>query len=224
MAARKISNMLALAVLSLLHEKPMHPYEISATMKQRGIPDVIKLNNGSLYSVVEALLKQGWIIQLETQREGKHPERTIYAPTEAGRSGFHDWIRELIYEPAKEYPHFPAALAFIGHIPPLETVELLDSRIGFIKKAIAERRAGIEFSKGMELSRIFVIEAEYIIHQLESELQWLMTFKEDIKNGSLTEQSGGEIIWHMVTPPDDEQLQELKTISKGTTNHDRTTQ
>ncbi|PWW05107.1 DNA-binding PadR family transcriptional regulator [Paenibacillus cellulosilyticus] len=217
MAARKISNMLALAVLSLLHEKPMHPYEMSATMKERGIPDVIKLNNGSLYSVVEALLKQGWIVPLETQREGRHPERTIYAPTEVGRLGFHDWLRELIYEPMKEYPHFPAALAFIGHVPPLEMNDLLDRRIGFIRKAIAERRAGIEFARGLGLSRIFVIEAEYIIHQLESELQWLMAFKEDIRNGSLTEQSDGEINWHMTTPPDGAHPQDIKSQSKGTT-------
>ncbi|MBD3921962.1 PadR family transcriptional regulator [Paenibacillus sp. PR3] len=217
MAARKISNMLALAVLSLLHEKPMHPYEISATMKERGIPDVIKLNNGSLYSVVEALLKQGWIIPLETQREGRHPERTIYAPTETGRVGFHDWLREMVYEPAKEYPQFPAALAFIGHIPPPEMIELLELRIGFINKSIAERRAGIEFARGIGLSRIFVIESEYIIHQLDSELRWLTAFKEDIKNGSLTEQSEGETIWHMTTPADDAQLQNSKLQSKGTT-------
>ncbi len=61
MTKRKVSNMLALAVLSMVNERPMHPYEISALMKQRGVSDVIKLNTGSLYSVVEALLGQGWI-------------------------------------------------------------------------------------------------------------------------------------------------------------------
>ncbi|QHW33923.1 PadR family transcriptional regulator [Paenibacillus rhizovicinus] len=223
MATRKVSNMLALAVLSLLNEKPMHPYEMSATMKQRGIPDVIKLNNGSLYSVVEALLRQGWIIPLETQREGRHPERTIYAPTEAGRLGFHDWIRELIYEPVKEYPHFPAAMSFIGHIPPLETVELIERRIGFIRKSVAERRAGIEFSRTHGLSRIFLMEAEFIVHQMEAELSWLLAFREDIKNGSLTEQSDGDMIWHMTVPSDEElQLQSKKNL-EGTTNHERTT-
>ncbi|QHT62308.1 PadR family transcriptional regulator [Paenibacillus lycopersici] len=210
MATRKVSNMLALAVMSLLHEKPMHPYEMSATMKQRGIPDVIKLNNGSLYSVVEALLKQGWIVSLETQREGKHPERTIYAPTDTGRLGFHDWIRELVYEPMKEYPHFPAALAFIGHIPPLETAGLIDSRIGFIRRSVAERRAGIEFARSQGLSRIFVMESEFIVHQLEAELRWLLAFREDIKNGGLTEQAHGETVWHMAVPADAELPQEQK--------------
>ncbi|MBO7744272.1 PadR family transcriptional regulator [Paenibacillus sp. MWE-103] len=208
MAKRRVNNMLALAVLSLLHEKPMHPYEISATMKQRGIPDVIKLNNGSLYSVVEGLLKQGWIVPLETQREGRHPERTIYAPTGEGRTGFHDWLRELVYEPAMEYPRFPAALAFIGHIPPLETAELVERRIGFLRKTIVERRAGIELARSQGLSRIFVVESEFVVHQLEAELQWLLAFKEDIRGGVLTERSDGETRWHM-TVPEGEDLQLL---------------
>ncbi len=46
MAKRKISNLLALAVLSLLTERPMHPYEVSAVMRQRGLADSIKLNYG----------------------------------------------------------------------------------------------------------------------------------------------------------------------------------
>ncbi|MBO0794308.1 MAG: helix-turn-helix transcriptional regulator, partial [Ktedonobacteraceae bacterium] len=61
MAKRKISNLLALAVLSLLAERPMHPYEVSAVMRQRELSTVIKLNYGSLYSVFEALQREGWI-------------------------------------------------------------------------------------------------------------------------------------------------------------------
>ncbi|WP_219838147.1 PadR family transcriptional regulator [Paenibacillus sp. R14(2021)] len=200
MAKRKVSNMLALAVLSLLNEKPMHPYEMSATMKQRGIPDVIKLNNGSLYSVVEALLKQQWIMPLETQREGRHPERTIYAPTEAGRTEFQAWIRELIGEPVKEYPHFPAALSFVGHISPLETADLLKQRIESVQQNITERRAGMTYATGLGLSRIFVMEAEYILNQLEAELHWLRAFRDDIKNGSLTTEQNGETVWHFAVP------------------------
>ncbi|MFC4809378.1 PadR family transcriptional regulator [Paenibacillus sp. GCM10023250] len=206
MAKRRVNNMLALAVLSLLHEKPMHPYEISATMRRRGIPDVIKLNNGSLYSVVEGLLKQGWIVPLETQREGRHPERTIYSPTGEGRAGFRDWLRELVREPAREYPRFPAALAFVGHIPPLETSELVERRIGFIRQLAAERRAGIELARSQGLSRIFVVESEFVVHQLEAELQWLLAFKDDIRGGVLTEQLDGETRWHM-TVPEGEELQ-----------------
>lgn len=192
MAKRKVTNMLALAVLSLLNEKPMHPYEISATMKQRGIPDVIKLNNGSLYSVVEALLKQKWIVPLGTNREGKHPERTIYAPTEAGKTGFQDWLRELLYEPVKEYGHFPAALAFLPHIPPAETIELLEQRYAFLCRQIAERKAGISYAVEQGLARIFTMESEYLVHQMEAEADWLRVVIGDIHNGSLTTDGEGD--------------------------------
>ena len=55
MTRRRVSNPLALAVLSCLNEKPMHPYEISTTLRTRGKETSIKLNYGSLYSVVDSL-------------------------------------------------------------------------------------------------------------------------------------------------------------------------
>ena len=55
MTRRRVSNPLALAVLGCLTERPMHPYEISTTLRSRGKEQSIKLNYGSLYSVVESL-------------------------------------------------------------------------------------------------------------------------------------------------------------------------
>jgi DNA-binding PadR family transcriptional regulator len=85
MARRKVSNPLALAVLSCLAERPMHPYEMSTTMRERGKHESIKLNYGSLYSVVESLQKHGLIAPRETVKDGRRPERTVYEITSAGR-------------------------------------------------------------------------------------------------------------------------------------------
>ena len=49
------SNPLALAVLALLFERPMHPYEMAATLKHRHKHESIKLRYGSLYTVIELL-------------------------------------------------------------------------------------------------------------------------------------------------------------------------
>ena len=84
MSRRRVSNPLALAVLGCLSERPMHPYEISTTLRTRGKEQSIKLNYGSLYAVVESLQKHGLIRAQETTREGRRPERTVYAITEAG--------------------------------------------------------------------------------------------------------------------------------------------
>ena len=65
MPAKHPSNPLALAVLALLFERPMHPYEMAAIMKQRAKHESIKLRYGSLYTVIEDLTKRGYIEAME---------------------------------------------------------------------------------------------------------------------------------------------------------------
>jgi DNA-binding PadR family transcriptional regulator len=87
MSRRRVNNPLALAVLGCLSERPMHPHEISTTLRTRGQESSIKLNFGSLYSVVNSLQKHGLIKPRETTRDGRRPEHTVYEITEGpGRS------------------------------------------------------------------------------------------------------------------------------------------
>src|SRR6478752_6186026 len=115
---RKVANLLALAVLSYLSQRPMHPYELSRTLREHGDVRSIKFNHGSLYMVVGQLVKAGFIAEQETTREGQRPERTVYALTDAGRQEFRDWMRELVEYPRHEYPHFVAALSLIAALAP----------------------------------------------------------------------------------------------------------
>src|SRR5947208_7127469 len=115
---RSTSNPLALAVLACLFERPMHPYEMASTMRERGKDQSIKLNYGSLYTVVEALQQHGLIVAQETEREGRRPERTVYRITAAGRMELIDWVSELLSTPTKEYTWFEAGLSLIPVLPP----------------------------------------------------------------------------------------------------------
>src|SRR5207342_3039788 len=108
---RAVSNPLALAVLVTLCERPMHPYEMASTMRSRGKERSIKLNYGSLYTVVNNLARHGLIEAMGAGREGWRPERTVYRVTEAGRKELDDWMAELVAVPVKEYPQFEAALS-----------------------------------------------------------------------------------------------------------------
>ena len=54
MRQRKNKNLMWLAVLALLYERPMHPYEIAALIKRRLISSSIKLNFGTLYGTINA--------------------------------------------------------------------------------------------------------------------------------------------------------------------------
>src|SRR3989442_6910823 len=66
MASGSRSNPLALAVLSCLHERPMHPYEVAQTLRQRGKHQSIRLHYGSLYNRVDGLEKPRAVRPLDT--------------------------------------------------------------------------------------------------------------------------------------------------------------
>src|ERR1700756_3883804 len=100
------SNPLALAVMALLFERPMHPYEMAATLKQRHKGESIKIRYGALYTVIELLAKRGFIVAKETSREGKRPERTTYVLTRSGYDELRAWMQDPLRDPVREYPQF----------------------------------------------------------------------------------------------------------------------
>src|ERR1700730_7479801 len=95
---------LALAVMTLLMERPMHPYEMKSKMKERGHDQVIRLKGGSIYDTVERLEEGGFITSQAPTREGRRPERTVYAVTENGRDEITAWLCVCAAQPVDEYP------------------------------------------------------------------------------------------------------------------------
>jgi DNA-binding PadR family transcriptional regulator len=128
---------LALAVMSLLNERSMHPYEMKTLMAERGHGNVIKLTGASLYDTVERLVRLGFAEPVETSREGRRPERTVYAITEEGRDELHSWLKALLSEPLKEYPAYAAALAFILGLSKAEAIRMLEQRAGRLDDQVA---------------------------------------------------------------------------------------
>ena len=176
MAARKVSNLLGLAVLSYLVQKPQHPYELGRTLKHNDDGRSIKYNHGSLYMVFEQLHRAGFIEEVESQREGNRPERTVYALTGAGRVEQREWMRDLVEEPQHEHPRFVAALSLIAALHPDDVVELLTKRL----TRLDERRTKIHhliddtIAKGS--APLFLIEEEYRLALLDAERSFVEGF------------------------------------------------
>ncbi|HEV7966672.1 MAG TPA: PadR family transcriptional regulator [Candidatus Acidoferrales bacterium] len=158
---RPFSNPLALAILVLLYERPMHPYEMATIMRERRKEHSIKLNYGSLYTVIEQLLRENFIAVRETLKEGKRPTKTIYELTAAGEVELIDWMRELVSSPVKEYPMFEAAISLLPVLPPEEVIDLLEIRIGLLEKTIADFDEEDRICREMNLPRLFSLESEY---------------------------------------------------------------
>ncbi|HEY3008098.1 MAG TPA: PadR family transcriptional regulator [Micromonosporaceae bacterium] len=184
MSRRRVNNPLALAVLSCLAERPMHPYEISSTLRERGKEQSIKLNYGSLYSVVEALQRHRLIEARETERAGKRPERTVYAITQAGIDEFEDWLAELLSTPVKEYLSLEAGLALMPGLPPDVVARLLGIRADRLKVELGAVDAMHEQARAQGLVDLFLVESLYRRHMLAAELAFIEKLVADLRSGA----------------------------------------
>ncbi len=160
---------LALAVLALLFERPTHPYEMAATMRERHKEESIKLRLGSLYSVVETLQRDGLIEPQETSRDGRRPERTVYTLTDAGGAELIAWMQDLLRYPVKEYPQFMAALSLLPVLPPAIVETRLHERLQHLDLAIQTKQGAIDGVLRGGLPPLFLIESQYEIALLNAE-------------------------------------------------------
>ncbi|MBO4273896.1 PadR family transcriptional regulator [Microbispora triticiradicis] len=180
---RKVNNLLGLAVLSTVVQRPMHPYEMATLMRARGKDRDMGVKWGSLYTVVRNLEKHGFLEVAGIVREGAHPERTIYRITDAGRAEMADWVRDLIADPEPERPRFEAALSVCGVLPPEELTGLLRRRLARLEEDVAAQREALaEWRR--ETPRLFLVEAEYDLAVREAEAAWIRSFVEELTSGA----------------------------------------
>ena len=180
---RKVSNLLALSLLTLLTERPMYPYEMASMLRLRGKDNAIKINWGSFYTVVQNLEKNGFIEAVEVAREGRQPERTTYQITDAGRAELEDWLRELLSVPERDHSSFEAALSEAAVLPPDELIDLLQQRLAALERANVQLQAQLE-TLVAQLPRLFLIESEYYLAQRRAEEEWVRGLLKEFTSGT----------------------------------------
>lgn len=179
---------LALAILSLLENGPMHPYGIQRLIKQWGKDKVINVGQrASLYRMIDRLEDAGLITAGGTDRDERYPERTTYHLTEAGRAASRQWIAEIVSTPRNEYPEFPAALSFLMMVTPDTAERLLEQRRAQLTQHIAEMDAELAAEvEGIRLPRVVTIDEEYQHAVAAAEMRWVTATIEALRDGSLT--------------------------------------
>lgn len=176
---------LALCVLELLDERPMHPYELASVMRERHHDEFIRLNFGSLYHTVDGLERAGWVVSAEREKEGRRPERTIYRLTPAGRQTLLRTISDIVARPRREYQHFSAGLMFMHHLDAGRAAGLLEERASALHEIVTKLSRILAELLASGHGRLPLIELEHKIALIESERAWVRKIAREIKDGKL---------------------------------------
>lgn len=183
---------LAIAVLALLEERPMHPYEMYQLLLQRREDYLLKVRPGSLYHSVTRLAEQDLVHAEGTDRAGNRPERTTYRITRSGSAALRARITDIIRTPIREYPIFPLAMSEAHNMPAQEVIGLVTERIGLLDNDLTELDAVHEWVTTNRVPRRYWMVIEYIRAQTAAEITWLRRIVAELRDGTLE--------WEQFTP------------------------
>lgn len=167
------SGVLELAVLGLLHEAPMHGYELRKRVNaQFGWGRVLSF--GSLYPCLKTMLRKGLI----TAESGAASESTasrrpkiVYAITAEGKDTFAEAMQDA-GPAAWEDDTFGVHFSFFGRTDPATRLRILEGR----RARMEERLAKLRTAMGRTAERVDRYTLELQRHGLDSaerEVRWL---------------------------------------------------
>jgi DNA-binding PadR family transcriptional regulator len=158
-----------LAVLGLLHEGPMHGYELRKRLNlMLGWGRV--LSYGSLYPALKKMLRGNLIEETATAKVSRRP-RIVYQLTEAGNAEFHRLMSE-VGPTAWEDDYFDIRFAFFGRTDMEIRLRVLEGR----RSRLQERLERVQKELAMTQKEVDRYAAELQRHgveQVEREVRWL---------------------------------------------------
>jgi DNA-binding PadR family transcriptional regulator len=177
--------MVALTTLGLLSEQPCHPYEIQRLLKERHKAYAVGKTR-TLYRAIEELEAAGYIEPLETSREGRRPERTVYRITPEGSEELENWLADLLSTPVDETPVFRVAVGLLGYITQERAEAALATRIVSLRAKVTALDATLTLAQDdLGLPRLVLLELEHAIALAVAEIEWIRSITADMETGVL---------------------------------------
>jgi len=169
------SELLEFAVLGLLHESPMHGYELRKRLNA-ALGAFRALSYGTLYPCLRGLLDQGLISEASGDRHtvamaGSRRARIVYELTADGKERFQELLKEA-GPTAWEDDTFDVHLAFFARTEAEVRLRILEGR----RSRLEERLATIRTSSAKNRERFDTYTAALERHGLDSaerEVRWL---------------------------------------------------
>src|SRR5213082_2573311 len=129
-----------LVLLSLLAERPMHGYEANLELERRQVRDWAGISRPQVYYSLEKLQVQGLIRAAENADPAAGPERSVFTPTEKGRSALAAALGREEWATQRERPPFLTWMALSWQGRPGVFAKKLEQRQEFLEMEIAREK------------------------------------------------------------------------------------
>jgi DNA-binding PadR family transcriptional regulator len=176
---------LAISVLALLNEAPMHAYEMYQLLLKRHNHWIVKVRPGSLYHTVERMARQNYVRAVGTGRAGNRPERTTYEITPEGIAALTRRVEAGIEEYVYEFPLFPVVLSEAHNLEADDAVLRFRRRIADLERWLAELDEALDGARARQVPEAYWMGGDYIRTQVVAERDWLAKTIERIESKDL---------------------------------------
>lgn len=132
-----------LIVLGMLENEALSAYDLQKLVEYRNISKWVKISTPSIYKKVLQLEEKG-LISSHIEKEGKMPEKAVYALTDAGKEAFETLMLDLSRKPIFFLLDFNAVIVNVQSLPKQRQKECLDNIQTNIKALKAYLRENLD--------------------------------------------------------------------------------
>ena len=157
-----------LLLLGLLHGEEMHGYKLHEFLAHQ-LSFVSDLKRPTAYRLLDQMYREG-LVERDSERAGKRPERFVYRLTATGRERFLELLRAQLASSERAVDPANVALLFSDHLPASERRRLLQHRLAELQaqhRSLAEVVAAHSVGSGAHLA------LGHDLMHLETEIAWL---------------------------------------------------
>ncbi|WP_026931033.1 PadR family transcriptional regulator [Glycomyces tenuis] len=185
MAGRRAGpDLVGLTALAILTQGPRHAYDLHRFIIDTHKDYVTGLPR-SLYHAIDRLCADELVAPVETTREGRRPERTVYAITERGRAELAERLRHLLTAVGRDTTPFVAAVSLMGGLPPEQAEGALRARSAALRERVEAADRSLADLADAGLPRIVLLELEYERSREAAELEWAERLADDLREGRI---------------------------------------
>lgn len=166
-----------LIVLGMLKKEALSAYDIQKLVEYRNISKWVKISTPSIYKKVIQLEEKG-LIKSHIEKEGKMPEKAVYALTDKGEKEFERLMPEISAKSVNIYLDFNAVIVNLDSLSPQDQktcIENIENNIKQLKAYLVENINEKENMPNIPETAKAVMRQQFLLIQALED--WIATVK-----------------------------------------------